>query len=335
MNAAAAANRRWRLARLPGVELAPGDFALIEEPARPPGAGEVLLRTLYLSLDPYQRNWMAGAQNYGPPAKPGDTPIGRAISEVLESKDRRFAAGDFVLGETGWQSHPTAPAERLQRLDPGLGPLSSYVGVLGSPGLTAWVGITDICRLKSGETVLVSAAAGAVGSVAGQLAAAQGARVVGVAGSPEKCRRVVGELGFADCVSHRSADFAAGLRAACPDGIDAYFDNTGGPVTAAAYALLRQDARIALCGLVAEYALPDAPGPNMKHVLARQATVTGFSVRRNLHRMDDYRRNAAALIREGRLRFAEDVTQGLENAPAAFDGLLAGRTFGKCLVKVS
>lgn len=335
MNAAAVVNRRWRLARLPGTELAAADFALAEEPARAPGQGEVLLRSIYLSLDPYQRNWMAGSPNYGPPAKPGDTPIGRAVSEVLVSRDGRYAAGDYVLGETGWQSHPTTLAERLQRLDASLGPLSSFVGVLGSPGLTAWVGIADICRPKAGETVLVSAAAGAVGSVAGQLAAAQGARVVGIAGTPDKCRRVVEELGYAACVSHRGADFPARLAAACPEGIDAYFDNTGGPVTAAAYALLRQDARVALCGLVAEYALPDAPGPNMKYIMARQASVTGFSVRRNLHRMEEYRRHAAALIRAGKLRFAEDITQGLEHAPAAFDGLLGGKTFGKCLVKVA
>jgi NADPH-dependent curcumin reductase CurA len=210
-----------------------------------------------------------------------------------------------------------------------------HLGALGTNGLTAYFGLLEVGQPKPGDTVVVSAAAGSVGHIVGQLANLRECRVVGIAGSDEKCRLLVDELGFDAAVNYKDANFRAAFKDATPDRIDVYFDNTGGPVTAAAYALLRQDARIALCGLVAEYALPDAPGPNMKHVLARQATVTGFSVRRNLHRMDDYRRNAAALIREGRLRFAEDVTQGLENAPAAFDGLLAGRTFGKCLVKVS
>jgi NADPH-dependent curcumin reductase CurA len=328
-------NRRWRLTRLPGEVLAKDDFALEEAAVRAPADSEVQLRTRVLSLDPYQRAWMAGAPNYGPVVRAGDVPIARAISEVVESRDPRFAPGDAVLGETGWQSHPTVPGDKLQKLDASLGPLSTFVGVLGSPGLTAWVGIEDHCRPKASETVLVSAAAGAVGSVAGQLALMRGARVVGIAGAPEKCRRVVEELGFAACVSHRGEDFRARLAAVCPEGIDAYFDNTGGPVTAAAWSLLRKDARVALCGLVAEYALADAPGPNLKYLLSNQATVSGFSVRRNIHRMPDYRRQASAWIREGKLRYAEDITDGLENAPSAFDGLLAGRTFGKCLVKVS
>jgi len=328
-------NRRWQLVRLPAAAIVAADFELVHEPVRPPADGEALLRTIYLSLDPYQRSWMAGAAGYGTPPRPGDTPIGRAISEVVQSRDPRLAAGDVVLGETGWQSRPTARAEGLQRLDPTLGPLSTHVGVLGSPGLTAWVGMTDLCRPRAGETVLVSAAGGAVGSVAGQIAAMQGARVVGVAGAADKCARVVTEFGFAACLSHRDPAFAASLARACPEGIDAYFDNTGGPVTTAAWAHLRHGARVALCGLVAEYGHGDVAGPSLRHLLAKRASVAGFSVRENLHRMPQYRQQAATWIRAGRLRYAEDIAQGIEQAPAAFAALLSGATFGKCLVQVA
>ena len=327
-------NQRWRLVRVPGPALAATDFELVEEAVRPAEDGEVRLRSIYLSLDPYQRHWLGGAAGYAMPPQPGATPIGRAISEVIESRDPRFAAGDVVLGETGWQSQPTVTAERLTRLDPTLGALSTYVGVLGSPGLTAWVGMLDLCRPRAGDTVLVSAAGGAVGSVAGQLAAMAGARVVGVAGAADKCERSVREFGFAACLSHRAADFAAHLARACPDGIAAYFDNTGGPVTAAAWAQLRHGARVALCGLVAEYGQGDVSGPSLKHLLARRASVTGFSVREHLARMPEYRQQASAWIRDGRLRYAEHIVDGIAQAPQAFLALLSGATFGKCLVRV-
>lgn len=327
-------NRRWRLVRVPGPVLAVSDFELVDEPARSPAAGEVRLRAIYLSLDPYQRHWLGGAPGYAAPPYPGATPIGRAISEVIESRDPRLAAGDVVLGETGWQSQPTVAAERLARLDPTLGPLSTHVGVLGSPGLTAWVGMLDVCRPRTGEIVLVSAAGGAVGSVAGQIAALHGARVIGVAGDAAKCERIVREFSFAACLSHRAPDFAAQLARVCPDGIDAYFDNTGGPVTAAAWAQLRHGARVALCGLVAEYGQGDVAGPSLKHLLAHRASVTGFSVREHLPRMAEYRKQASAWIRGGRLRYAEHIVQGIEQTPQAFLALLSGATFGKCLVQV-
>lgn len=328
-------NQRWRLVRVPGSTLATTDFDLVDEAIRAPAEGEVRLRSIYLSLDPYQRHWLAGAAGYGAAPRPGDTPIGRAISEVVESRDARFAVGDIVLGETGWQTHPTVDAARLTRLDPTLGPLSTHVGVLGSPGLTAWVGMVDLCRPQPGQTVLVSAAGGAVGSVAAQIAAIHGARVVGVAGAPDKCERIVREFGLAACLSHRDADFPARLARACPDGIDAYFDNTGGAVTAAAWAQLRHGARVALCGLVAEYGQGDVPGPSLRHLLARRASVTGFSVRENLHRLPEYQQQAAAWIRDGRLRYAEHIVPGIARAPEAFLALLSGATFGKCLVQVA
>jgi len=329
----AAVNRRMVIARLPKGMPQDADFALVEAPVALPGAGEILLRTIYLSMDPYQRSWMAGG-NYGVPAAPGVIVIGRAVCEVLESADPRFAAGDFVLGETGWQTRPVVAAGRLEKIDTALGPISTAVGVLGAPGLTAWVGMTDIGQPKAGETVVVSAATGAVGSVAGQIARIRGARVVGVAGAPQKCHFAVEVLGYAACANHHSADFAAELARACPDGVDVYFDNTGGAVTAALFRLLRRDARVALCGLVAEYGDPEARGPGMRYVLANQALIKGFSVRHNLHRMQDYRRQAAAWIQSGALKYREDIVHGIENAPAAFRGMLEGRSMGKALVQV-
>lgn len=328
-------NRRVVLARLPGAELREDDFALEQAPPSRPSQREVLLRAIWLSLDPYQRNWMAGADRYGAAAVPGATVIGRTVSEVLESRDGRFAPGDIVLGETGWQTHPTVAGDALRRVDPAHGPLSTALGVLGSPGLTAWVGIVDITAPQAGETVVVSAATGAVGSVAGQLARLRGARVVGIAGTEEKCRLAIEGFGYHACVARRDGAFEDRLREACGDGVDVYFDNTGGPVSVAVYRRLRRDARVALCGLVAEYGQPEARGPDMRHVLANQATVRGFSVRRHLHRMDDYRREAVVRIRDGTLRYHEHVTAGLEHAPKAFSDLLAGRTVGKCLVRVS
>jgi len=328
-------NRRVSLARIPQGTPEPTDFALVDEPLRAPGAGELLLRTIWLSMDPYQRNWMAGARNYGTAAAPGVTVIGRAVSEVIRSNDSRFVPGDIVCGETGWQTHPVASADAVEAVDVSLAPVSTALGVLGSPGLTAWVGMLDVGRPERGETVVVSAAAGAVGSVAGQVARIMGARVVGVAGDPMKCRHVVDDLHFDACASHRDPDLVAVLARECPDGVDVYFDNTGGSVTDAVYRLLARDARIALCGLVAEYGATDAHGHDFRPLLASQATLKAFSVRRNLHRMSEWRRQASSWIREGALVYREDVVQGIERAPEAFARMLAGRTLGKALVRVA
>ncbi|GMU73300.1 MAG: NADP-dependent oxidoreductase [Betaproteobacteria bacterium PRO3] len=328
-------NRRVALARIPQGEPQPADFALVEDPSSEIGAGEVLLRTIWLSMDPYQRNWMAGARNYGTAARPGATVIGRAVSEVVSSNDRRFAPGDIVCGETGWQTHAVAPADALESVDATLAPISTALGVLGAPGLTAWVGMADLGQPRSGETVVVSAAAGAVGSVAGQLARIFGARVVGVAGDPRKCRHVVEDLGFHACVSHRDSDVGAALARECPGRVDLHFDNTGGPVTDAVYGLLARDARIVLCGLVAEYGAADARGHDLRPLLAAQATLKAFSVRRNLHRMTEWRRRGSEWIREGALVHREDVVRGIERAPEAFLRMLSGQSIGKALVQVA
>lgn len=331
----ALSNRRVVLARIPQGAPQPADFAFVDEPVADAEAGEVLLRTVWLSMDPYQRNWMAGASNYGSAARSGATVIGRAVSEVVSSNDRRFAPGDLVCGETGWQTHAVAPADALELVDPTLAPVSTALGVLGSPGLTAWVGMADIGKPRSGETVVVSAAAGAVGSVAGQIARILGARVVGVAGDPRKCRHVVEDLRFDACVSHHDSDVGGSLARDCLGGVDLYFDNTGGPVTDAVFGLLARDARVVLCGLVAEYGAAAACGHDLRPLLATQATLKAFSVRRNLHRMQEWRRQGAEWIREGALVYREDVVRGIERAPEAFIRMLAGRNTGKALVQVA
>lgn len=328
-------NRRVVLARIPTGTPGEGDFAIADDPSRVPDAGELLLRTIWLSMDPYQRNWMAGARNYGAAAAPGATVIGRAVSEVVLSNDPRFIPGDIVCGETGWQTSPVASADVVEAVDASLAPISTAVGVLGSPGLTAWVGMVDVGRPAHGETVVVSAAAGAVGSVAGQIARTMGARVVGVAGDPAKCEHVVNDLRFDACVSHRDPNLDTALDRSCPRGIDLYFDNTGGPVTDAVYRRLSRDARIALCGLVAEYGAEGARGHDLRPLLANQVTLKAFSVRRHLARMPEWRRQASAWIREGALVYREDVVRGIERAPEAFARMLAGGTLGKALVQVS
>lgn len=331
---AAPINRRVVLARIPHGMPCAADFALEETPAGAPAPGEVLLRSAWLSIDPYQRNWMAGSGRYGAPAAPGMPVIGRAVSEVLISADSRFGPGDLVLGETGWQTHPVFPAEALERLGPEIDPPSAALGALGSPGLTAWIGVHDILQPRSGETVVVSAALGAVGSIAGQLARLAGARVVGVAGDPRKCQIAVVELGFHACVSRRAPDFPAQLARVCPEGVDGYFDNTGGSVTDAVYSLLRENARIALCGLVAQYGEAESRGPSLKPLLAKQAALRAFSVRQHLTRMPEYRARALEWLRSGVLRRLEHVVDGIEQAPRAFIDMLSGVTVGKTLVRV-
>ena len=327
-------NRTVTLVRLPEGLPRDDDFRIVTSPIARPAAGEALLRAIYLSMDPYQRSWMSGAIQYGTGPRIGVPVIGRAVAEVLESRDPRFSAGDFVYGEVGWQTHPTVKADVLRKIDRALGPISNAISVLGSPGLTAWVGMLDIGAPQPGETVVVSAATGAVGSVAGQIAKIRGARVVGVAGTADKCRYAVETLRYDAGVCHRDGDFEAALARACPQGVDVYFDNTGGAVTDAVYRLLRPGARVALCGLVSEYGREDARGPNQRAILANQVLVQGFSVRFHLQRMEEYRREAAAWLRAGTLRYREDIVEGLENVPAAFRGMLAGTNLGKRLVRV-
>ena len=316
------------------------DFALIEDAVPVPGSGELLLRTLYLSLDPYMRGRMNAVKSYSPYVEIGETMVGGTVSEVMSSDVEGFAAGDLVFGYTGWQTHAIGDGKGLRKLDPDSAPISTALGILGMPGHTAYVGLLDIGRPQPGETVLVSAASGAVGSAVGQIARIRECRIVGVAGAQAKCRYVVDELGFDACVSHRDPDMAARLAEACPRGVDVYYDNVGGKVLAAAFALLNVAARVPLCGMISHYNdTAPPPGPDslpkfMRGILTRRLTIRGFIIFDHQHRWKDFHDDMAGWIRDGRVKYREDFVDGLENAPAAFQGLLEGRNFGKLIVRV-
>jgi NADPH-dependent curcumin reductase CurA len=313
----------------------PGDFDLVEAPRPSPKDGEVLCRTIYLSLDPYMRGRISGARSYAQSVEPGQVIVGGTVGEVLESKHPGLAKGDIVLGYDGWQSHAVSKGGGLRKLDPKQAPISTALGVLGMPGMTAYVGLLDIGQPKPGETVVVSAASGAVGSAVGQIAKIKGARAVGVAGAQDKCDYVVRELGFDACVNYKTGDLPAALKAACPSGIDVYFENVGGDVLRAVMTLLNQNARIPLCGLISEYnATESTPGPNLRPLLFNRALVKGFIVSDHLARMGDFLKDCSGWVRDGRLKYREDVVVGLEKAPEAFIGLLQGKNFGKLLVRV-
>lgn len=331
-------NRQVVLRRRPEGEPRPSDFEVIETPRPRPGPGDLLCRTLYLSLDPYMRGRMLEGKSYTGTTNPGlgEVMIGGTVSEVVESHTPAFAPGDIVLGFNGWQAYAACRPGGLRKLDPAQAPITTALGVLGMPGMTAYVGLLDIGRPRPGETVVVSAAAGAVGSVVGQIARIKGCRAVGVAGSPAKCDHVVKDLGFDACVSYRAPDFPAALRAACPDGIDVYFENVGGPVLAAALSMINMNARIPLCGLISQYnAAGPVAGPDLRPVLTSRALIQGFIVSDHMGRLGDFLADASAWLGEGRLRYREDIVDGLERAPEAFLRLFRGDNVGKLLVRVA
>jgi NADPH-dependent curcumin reductase len=332
--------RRIVLASRPVGEPKPSDFRLEDFQIPTPGAGEMLLRTLWLSLDPYMRGRMSDAPSYAKPVGIGEVMEGGTVSEVVASNNENFAKGDIVLGHTGWQTHAISKGAGLRKLDPKLAPVSTALGVLGMPGMTAYTGLLEIGQPKAGETVVVSAASGAVGSMVGQIAKIKGARAVGIAGGPDKCRYVKDELGFDDCVDHRASDFAAKLKAACPQGVDVYFENVGGAVFDAVLPLFNPFARIPVCGLIAQYNATELPpGPNrlpllMRNVLTKRLIIRGFIVTDFAARFPDFIRDMPQWMKEGRIKYREDIAEGLENAPQTFMGLLKGKNFGKQLVRV-
>ena len=302
--------------------------------------GEVLLRVIYLSLDPYMRGRMSDARSYAAPVEVGGLMGGGTVCEVIESKNPKHKTGSFVQSMSGWQSHAISDGADLRRLDPADAPISTSVGVLGMPGLTAYVGLLDIGEPKEGETVVVSAASGAVGSVVGQLAKIRGARAVGVAGSPEKVAFVTAELGFDACVSHRSATLAQDLAAACPKGADVYFENVGGATLDAVLPLMNPFGRMPVCGMISLYnatSMDEGPARArlMRQILTDRLKVQGFIVTDRWNRFPDFIKEVGGYIRDGKLKYRESITDGLENAPAAFIGLLQGENFGKQLVLVS
>jgi NADPH-dependent curcumin reductase CurA len=332
-----ASNRRILFARVPQGLPAPGDFASDTIEAPSPGPGQFLSRTIWLSLDPYLRNVMKGHALYGVALRPGDPMHGETVARVVESRHPEFAAGEYVVARNGWQQYALSDGQGVRRVDPQSAPLSTALGVLGMPGLTGYAGLTCCGEPQAGETVLVSAATGPVGSTAGQTARLLGARAVGIAGGKDKCRYAVEELGFAACLDRTQGDLAAQVRDACPGGAHVYFDNVGGDVLAAALANLARGARVVLCGMIEAYSLdvPPAHGPFLGPVVAARATVRGFVVYDHLHRMNEMQRVIGGWMREGRFRYREDVTVGLENAPAAFCRLMRGGNFGKSLVRVA
>jgi len=318
------------------------DFRLEEFTPSPVLSGGLLLRVRYLSLDPYMRMRMDEHSPYAGSVAIGETMQGQAVAEVLRSEHPVYAEGDTVLAPAGWVSHAVSDGAGLRKLDPGLAPVTTGLGVLGMPGFTAYSGLMVIGKPEPGETVVVSSASGPVGSVVGQLAKIAGCRAVGIAGGPEKCRYVREELGFDAAVDYRAPDFAERLAAACPDGVDVYFENVGGAVFDAVLPLLNIGARVPVCGVIAHYN-DDAPRPGpdrlpktMSTVLQKRIRMQGLIILDHYaDRFDDFRRDMGEWVGAGRVKLREDLIDGLENAPAAFIGLLGGRNFGKLLVRVA
>jgi NADPH-dependent curcumin reductase len=330
-------NRQYRLASRPQGMVSRENFDLVQEPAREPGDGELLIETEYISLDPAMRGWMAEGRSYIPPVQIGEVMRAGMIGRVLESRADRFQAGDHVTGWLGVQDHPTCAQDVVFEVDPAQAPLTTYLGALGMPGMTAYFGLLDVGMAKEGETVVVSGAAGAVGSVAGQIARIKGCRVVGIAGGPRKCEWVAGELGFDACIDYKAADVAAALREHCPEGIDVYFDNVGGEILDAALARLARGARVVVCGAISQYNnLDSMRGPsNYMSLLVNRARMQGFVVLDYLPRYAEAQREMAAWIADGRLIAREDVVEGFEDFPQALARLFAGENVGKLVLKVA
>jgi NADPH-dependent curcumin reductase CurA len=329
-------NRQVLLKRRPDGMSVPADFDIGDAPLPEPRDGEVLLRGIYLSLDPYMRGRISGQRSYARPTEIGEVIEGRVVGQVARSNHPGFGEGDYAMGGYGWQLYSAVPGNGLLKLDPKEAPISTALGILGMPGMTAYIGLTDIGQPKSGETVVVSAASGAVGAVAGQLAKRHGARVIGIAGGADKCRYVKDELGFDAALDHRSPDLGAALDQACPKGIDVYFENVGGDVQHAVFPRLNDFGRMIMCGMISEYNdKTPRPGPNLMSASRNRLRIQGFIVRDHWHRYGEFRAMAAPLVKSGQLRYREDIVEGLDNAPQAFIGLLQGKNFGKLLIRLS
>ncbi len=332
-------NRQITLAARPTGYPKESDFALVESPVPAPSDGEFLVRILYLSVDPYMRGRMnASRSSYVPPFEIGQAIAGGAVGEVTESRHPEFAAGEIVQGHFGWQEYDVSDGKGVLKIDPRRAPISTALGVLGMPGLTAYFGLLDIGQPKPGETVVVSGAAGAVGSLVGQIAKIRGCRVIGVAGSDAKVDHLVEELGFDGAFNYKTAgDYTAALKRLCPNGIDVYFDNVGGAITDAVFPLLNVRARVVVCGQISQYNLEKPEiGPRLLWVLIiRQARAEGFLVFQFADRYPEGLTQMAAWLEEGKLRYRENIIEGLENAPRAFIGMLQGENTGKQLVKVA
>lgn len=334
-------NRRIVLQHRPQGEPTVSDFRLERVAIPALTEGQVLLRTQLLSLDPYMRWRMNAGASYAKPVELGDPMVGATISEVVESKHDRLDVGDVVLGRNGWQDYAVSDGSDLRKLDPKIAPVSAALGVLGSPGLTAYTGLLNIGQPKAGETVVVAAATGPVGSLVGQIAKIKGCRVVGIAGGADKCRYASEALGFDVALDHYEGDLAGRLRQACPRGIDVYFENVGGKVWDAVFPLLNDFARIPVCGLISQYNIgtdqPGQPGMDefMRAMLVKRLTMRGFIVTDFIAQHGDFLRDVGGWLKAGRIVHREQIVEGLESAPDAFIGMLKGSNFGKLIVRVN
>jgi len=326
--------QRIVLASRPAGAVVPDNFRLETVPVPELGEGQVLIQNHFLSLDPYMRGRMSDAKSYAAPQPLNETMIGGTVGQVVASRNPRFAAGDAVAGMLGWAEMGVSDGALLRKVDGSKIPLSAYLGVLGMPGMTAWYGFNQIMQAKAGETIVVSAASGAVGSVVGQLARLNGCRAVGIAGGKDKCEHVVNELGFDACIDYKAGNLEADLAAATPNGVDAIFENVGGAVFDAALGRTNAFARVALCGMIAGYNGGDVPIRNARALLTNRVHLQGFIVTEHMELWPRGLGELATLVADGKLKFRESVAQGLAAAPAAFIGLLAGKNFGKQVVKL-
>ncbi len=340
LSASDAKNQRIVLVSRPQGKPTMDNFRLESVAIPSVGKGQVLLKTHYLSLDPYMRGRMSAGASYAENVKLGQVMVGGTVSEVIESRNSRFQEGQLVSSYSGWQQYEVTDGTGVTPLDPRIKPSSYALGVLGMPGLTAYVGLLDLAEPKAGETVVLAASTGAVGSVVGQIAKIKGCRVVGIAGAKEKCEYAVKVLGYDACVSHYDDDMAAQLAAECPQGIDIYFENVGGSSWEAVMPLLNNFSRVPVCGLIAHYnqtSLP--PGPDRMSqlqglILSRRIKMQGFIVSDYTQRIPDFIRDMSGWLAEGKMTYREHMVDGLENAPEAFFGLFTGANFGKLVVNV-
>ncbi|MBQ0942545.1 NADP-dependent oxidoreductase [Ideonella sp. 4Y16] len=334
-------NRQIHLVSRPQGEPSTANFALVEAPVEALADGEVLVRNHYLSLDPYMRGRMNESKSYAQPQPLNEVMIGGTVGEVVESRNEHFKVGDKVVGMGGWQEYQRVNASQrgvLQKVDTTHIPLSAYLGAVGMPGVTAWYGLTQIIAPKAGETVVVSAASGAVGGAVGQLAKARGCRVVGLAGGPAKCEAVVNELGFDACIDYKAhpdlRSLSKALKDACPDGIDGYFENVGGMILDAVMLRANAFSRIAFCGMIAGYNGEPIPMANPALILVNRMKLEGFIVSEHMQLWPEALKELGTMVATGKFKYRETVAQGLESAPEAFLGLLKGKNFGKQLVKL-
>lgn len=331
-----ALNKAWTVASFPTGPLLEENFKLAESPAPSPKDGEVLVKNLWLSLDPYMRGRLSQAKSYAKGVEIGDVMTGETAGEVVESKHPGFKPGDKVTAPSGWQLYCCLKGEMLTKVDASRVPLSYFLGCLGMPGRTAYFGMKDICAPKPGETVVVSAASGAVGSVVGQIAKAWGCRAVGIAGGKAKCDYVTGELGFDACVDYKAGNLFRDLKEACPKGIDAYFENVGGEILDTVLRLMNVKSRVAVCGLISDYNTTDPYGVKMfRSILVNRIKVQGLIVFDWLERYPEGNKALQELVAAGKLKTRESVLEGIEKAPQGLIGLLKGANFGKQLIKLA